>query len=74
MGAHVDSSDLERKIVLVYSIKQARIKSTKEQPEDKRTIWTIRHKNGLLNIRTYVADIIHCIMNLLRDFFALRRS
>jgi len=74
LGAHVDSSDLERKIVLVYSIKQARIKSTKEQPEDKRIIWTIRHKNGLLNISTYVADIIHCIMNLLRDFFALRRS
>ena len=33
--------------------------------------------NGLLNIPTWAADIIHCIMNLLRvirGFFALRRS
>ena len=38
MGAPVDSSDLKKEIVLVFSIKQARIKSTKEQPEDKRII------------------------------------
>lgn len=37
----LDSSDLEKEIVLVYSITQVRIKRTKEQPEDKRIIWTI---------------------------------
>ena len=41
LGAPVDSSDLEKEIVLVYSITQVRIKRKKEQPEDKRIIWTI---------------------------------
>ena len=41
MGAPVDLSDLEKEIVLVYSITQVRIKRKKEQPEDKRIIWTI---------------------------------